>query len=171
LKGKHGSDFQIRAATPSDVAAITEIYAYHVQHGTGSFEIDPPDAEEMARRMADIVSRGLPYLVAESAGTVIGYAYATPYRTRVAYRFTLEDSVYVHHAYAGRGAGAALLAEVIRLCKEWGCRQLVAIIGDSENTASIRLHEKLGFQHSGVLRGVGFKFDRWIDTVMMQLPM
>jgi L-amino acid N-acyltransferase YncA len=165
------ADFQVRAATPSDIAAITGIYAYHVLHGAGSFEIDPPDASEMARRMAEIVERGLPYLVAVSNTEVVGYAYASLYRTRVAYRFTLEDSVYVHHAYGGRGIGAMLLSELIRLCRECGCKQLVAVIGDSENTASIRVHEKLGFQHSGVLRGVGFKFDRWIDTVMMQLPL
>jgi phosphinothricin acetyltransferase len=165
------SEIQIRSAKDSDIAAITDIYAYHVLHGTGSFEIDPPDAEEMARRMADVVTRGLPYLVAESGGIVIGYAYAALYRTRIAYRFTLEDSVYVHHAHAVRGIGAALLVELIRACKEWGCKQLVAVIGDSENVGSVRVHEKLGFQHSGVLRDVGFKFDRWLDTVFMQLPL
>jgi len=165
------SGIQIRKAEDSDVGAITEIYAHHVLHGTGSFEIDPPDAREMARRMADIVSRSLPYLVAESDNNIIGYAYATPYRPRFAYRFTLEDSVYVHHDHSGRGVGAALLEELIRRCKDWGCRQLVAVIGDSQNKASVRVHEKLGFQHSGVLRGVGFKFNRWIDTVFMQLPL
>src|SRR5499426_2054196 len=103
------SEIQIRKAKDSDVAAVTEIYAYHVLYGTGSFEIDPPDTREMARRVSDIVSRGLPYLVAESGNNIIGYAYATPYRTRVAYRFTLEDSVYIQDQYAGRGIGAALL--------------------------------------------------------------
>jgi phosphinothricin acetyltransferase len=165
------SEIQIRAARRSDIAAITEIYAHHVLHGTGSFEIEPPDVPEMERRMEDIVSRGLPYLVAEDATTVIGYAYAALYRTRIAYRFTLEDSVYVHHAHMGRGVGAVLLARLIPACKDWGCRQLVAVIGDSQNTASVKVHEKLGFQHSGVLRGVGYKFDRWIDTVLMQLPL
>ena len=165
------SEIQIRSAKESDVADITEIYAYHVLHGTGSFEIDPPDAPEIARRLADVVSRRLPYLVAESGNAIVGYAYATLYRPRVAYRFTLEDSVYVHHAHAGRGIGAALLEELIRACKVWGCRQLVAVIGDSQNIASVRVHEKLGFQHSGVLRAVGFKFDRWIDTVFMQLSL
>src|SRR5262249_5393235 len=153
------------------VAAITEIYAYHVLHGTGSFEIDPPDIGEIARRMAEVVSRGLPYLVAETGNTIVGYAYASLYRPRVAYRFTLEDSVYVHDAHGGRGIGAALLEDFIRAFKAWGCRQLIAVIGDSENIASVRVHEKLGFQHSGVLRGVGFKFHRWIDTVFMQLPL
>jgi L-amino acid N-acyltransferase YncA len=165
------AEIRVRAATQSDLNAITDIYRHHVLTGTGSFEIDPPSVEEMGRRMLDVVGRGLPYLVAEEGDTVVGFAYAALYRTRVAYRFTLEDSVYVHHAHAGRGIGAALLAELIRACKECGCRQLVAVIGDSENTASVRVHEKLGFQHSGVLRGVGYKFDRWIDTVFMQLPL
>ena len=165
------SGIQIRSAKDSDVAAITDIYGYHVLHGTASFEIDPPDEEEMARRMSDIVTRGLPYLVADSGGGVIGYAYAARYRTRPAYRFTLEDSVYVHHAHAGRGIGLALLEALIPACKTWGCKQLVAVIGDSGNKASIRLHEKAGFQHSGVLRNVGFKFDRWLDSVIMQLPL
>jgi L-amino acid N-acyltransferase YncA len=163
--------FQVRAATADDLPSITEIYAHHVLHGTGSFEVDPPDAAEMERRMKDVIRHGLPYVVAEIDGRVIGFAYAAIYRTRIAYRFTLENSVYVHHQYGGRGAGLALMREVIGACRDWGCRQLVAVIGDSENIASIRLHEKLGFQHSGVLRGVGFKFDRWIDTVLMQLPM
>ena len=162
---------KIRASIEADIAAITDIYAHHVLHGTGSFEIEPPDAEEMARRRLDIVSRALPYLVAESESVLIGYAYATLYRTRVAYRFTLEDSVYVHRDHMGRGIGAALLEQLIPACKNWGCRQLVAVVGDSANIASVRVHEKLGFQHSGVLREVGFKFDRWIDTVMMQLPL
>ena len=162
---------QIRASRESDIAAITEIYAYHVLHGAGSFEIEAPDAEEMARRRFDVVSRGLPYLVAESENVVTGYAYATLYRTRVAYRFTLEDSVYVHRDHTGHGIGAALLERLIPACKQWGCKQLVAVIGDSENIASVRLHEKLGFQHCGILRGVGFKFDRWIDTVLMQLSL
>ena len=165
------SGIHIRASKDSDVAAITEIYAHHVLHGTGSFEIDPPDADEMARRRRDVIGRGLPYLVAESGNTIAGYAYATLYRTRIAYRFTLEDSVYVHQDHMGRGIGTALLEQLIPACRQWGCRQLVAVIGDSENAASVRVHERLGFQHSGVLRGVGFKFDRWIDTVMMQLPL
>ena len=165
------SNIHIRTAKDSDIAAITAIYAYHVLHGTGSFETDPPDVEEMARRMTDVVSRGLPYLVAESDNKVVGYAYAALYRTRIAYRFTLEDSVYIDHTQMGRGIGAALLEALIPACKAWGCKQLVAVIGDSKNVASVKVHEKLGFQHSGVLRNVGFKFDRWIDTVLMQLPL
>jgi L-amino acid N-acyltransferase YncA len=165
------SGIHVRPSKDSDVDAITGIYAYHVLHGTGSFEVDAPDAGEMASRRLDVIGQGLPYFVAVQDNEVIGYAYATLYRTRVAYRFTLEDSVYVHRDYAGHGTGALLLTYLIPACKEWGCRQLVAVIGDSENTASVRVHEKLGFQHSGILRGVGFKFGRWIDTVFMQLPL
>ena len=165
------SEIQVRPSEDADVRSITDIYAYHVLHGTGSFEIEPPDADEMARRRLDMTGRGLPYIVAEKDNAVIGYAYAALYRTRVAYRFTLEDSVYIHPDQVGRGVGALLLSHLIPACKAWGCRQLVAVIGDSENTASVRVHEKLGFQHSGVLRSVGFKFDRWVDTVLMQLPL
>jgi phosphinothricin acetyltransferase len=164
-------EIHLQDSTENDLVSITGIYAHHVLHGTGSFEIEPPDTEEMARRRQDVVSRGLPYLIAEQNNLVVGYAYAAPYRTRIAYRFTLEDSVYIHPEYMGRGIGAALLVRLISASRDWGCRQLVAVIGDSANTASIRVHEKLGFQHSGVLRNVGFKFDRWIDTVFMQLPL
>jgi L-amino acid N-acyltransferase YncA len=163
--------FQIRDAKETDIASITAIYAHHVIHGTGSFEIEPPDGDEMERRRLDVVSRGLPYFVAEAGGEVIGYAYAALYRTRVAYRFTLEDSVYIHKDHMGHGVGEALLRRLIDASRDWGCRQLVAVIGDSENLGSIRVHEKLGFRHSGVLRDVGFKFDRWLDTVMMQLSL
>jgi phosphinothricin acetyltransferase len=127
--------------------------------------------QEMSRRREDVVSRGLPYLVAAQNNLVVGYAYVAPYRTRVAYRFTLEDSVYIHPEYMGRGIGVALLVRLISASRDWGGRQLVAVIGDSANTGSIRVHEKVGFQHSGVLRNVGYKFDRWIDTVFMQLPL
>jgi L-amino acid N-acyltransferase YncA len=164
-------DFQIREAKEADIAAITGIYAHHVLHGTASFETVPPDNDEMERRRSDVVGRGLPYLVADAGGRVIGYAYAALYRTRVAYRFTLEDSVYIHKDYIGRGVGEALLRRLIEASRDWGCRQMVAVIGDSENVGSIRVHEKLGFRHSGVLRDVGFKFDRWLDTVMMQLSL
>ncbi len=165
------SRVQVRASKETDIDAITEIYTHHVRHGAGSFEIAAPDEEEMARRRLEVAGRGLPYFVAEKDNVVVGYAYAALYRTRVAYRFTVEDSVYVHPDHMGEGIGAALLSRVIDACREGGYRQIVAVIGDSENVASIRVHEKLGFQHAGVLRGVGFKFDRWIDTVLMQLPL
>jgi phosphinothricin acetyltransferase len=165
------SSIQLRQSQESNIPAITEIYADHVLHGGGSFEIEPPDVAEMARRRLEVVSRGLPYLVAVEGDRVIGYAYAGMYRPRLAYRFTLEDSVYVHRDYIGRGIGLALLERLIPACREWGCRQLIAVIGDSGNTASIRLHERLGFKHVGILQEVGFKFDRWLDTVFMQLSL
>ena len=162
---------RLRPSEENDIPSIAEIYAYHVLHGAASFEIDPPDAAEMARRRLDIVSRGLPYLVAEDGDRIVGYAYAGLYRPRLAYRFTLEDSVYVHRDHVGRGIGIGLLQRLIPACREWGCRQLISVIGDSANIASIRLHEKFGFEHVGVLRAVGFKFDRWIDSVLMQLSL
>ncbi len=161
-------NLQIRVSSDADVAAITEIYAHHVRHGTASFEIDPPEVEEMRRRRLAIEARGLPYIVAESDNVVVGYAYAGPYRSRVAYRFTVENSIYVHPGHLGRGVGRALLSKLIDACQECGCRQMVAIIGDSSNVASVRLHEKFGFRHVGVLQAVGFKFERWLDTVLMQ---
>lgn len=159
---------RIRAARDADVTAITAIYAHHVLHGTASFELDPPsDAETRARR-AHVHEEGMPYLVAEVDGVVVGYAYATIYRTRRAYRFTAEDSLYVRHDLAGRGIGRALLNELIAECERIGCRQMIAQIGDSANVASITLHERAGFAHAGTLKSVGFKFGRWLDTVRMQ---
>lgn len=150
------------------MAAVTAIYAHHVRHGLASFELDPPDAEEMSRRHASVTALGLPYLVAESDGLVAGYAYAAPYRARPAYRYTVEDSVYIHHEYAGRGIGSALLQALIVACEEAGCRQMVAVIGDSGNHASIGLHEKFGFARAGLLAAAGWKFGRWVDSVLMQ---
>jgi len=161
-------DIEIRPASISDVAAITEIYAHHVKHGTASFEIEAPDSTEMLDRFANIQRRGLPYLVAERNDQVIGYAYAAPYRARPAYKFTTEDSVYVHPAYLGQQVGTVLLESLIPACKNAGARQVIAVIGDSSNIASIRLHEKFTFRHVGVLKDVGFKFDRWLDSVLMQ---
>ena len=158
----------VRAAREDDLPALTEIYAYHVLHGLASFELDPPDAAEMARRHARVVSLGLPYLVAETDGRVSGYAYAAPYRARPAYRFTVEDSVYIRSDCVGNGIGSALLPALIAACEQAGCRQMIAVIGDSENGFSIRLHEKFGFTRAGLLSAVGYKFGRWVDTVLMQ---
>jgi L-amino acid N-acyltransferase YncA len=158
----------IRSARDEDVAAIAEIYGYHVVHGVASFEEVPPAVDEIARRRAEIVARGLPYLVAEREGRVVGYCYAGLFRPRVAYRFTLEDSIYIDAAEVGRGLGRALLEPLLERCTELGYRQMVAVIGGRETIPSIRLHEALGFTHVGVLPAVGFKFGRWIDIVLMQ---
>ncbi|HZT30614.1 MAG TPA: GNAT family N-acetyltransferase [Bryobacteraceae bacterium] len=158
----------VRPASDTDLPAITAIYAHHVRHGTATFEIDPPDLAEMTRRRAELERRGLPYLVAESDGLVAGYAYAGVYRPRVAYRFTVENSIYVHPGHQGQGIGRVLLPALIEACEQRGLRQMVAVIGDRNNLASIRLHERFGFRHVGVLENVGFKFGRWLDTVLMQ---
>jgi L-amino acid N-acyltransferase YncA len=161
----------VRPSTDLDVAAITEIYDHHVRHGIASFETDPPDADEMARRRSEIIERGLPWLAAEMKGSVLGYAYAVQYRSRAAYRFTLEDSIYVHPMHIGKGIGKLLLQELIARCQEVGARQMIAVIGDTDNPASVRLHARFGFRHVGVLQAVGFKFQRWLDTVLMQRPL
>src|SRR5262245_26627984 len=135
----------IRTASAADVPAIAKIYAHYVLHGTATFEVDPPDCSEMDHRRLEVLSHGLPYLVAEFEGRIAGYAYASLYRPRPAYRFTVEDSVYIHPDFVGRGLGRQLLIDIIELCEANGRRQIVAIIGDSANTASIRLHESLGF--------------------------
>jgi len=158
----------IRPSIDSDIAAITGIYDHYVRHSAASFEIDPPNADEIARRRAEVLQRGLPWLVAENSGAVLGYAYASPYRSRAAYRFTLEDSVYVHPAYVGQGIGKLLLPELIARCQALGATQMIAIIGDTENPASVRLHAAFEFRHVGVLQAVGFKFGRWLDTIVMQ---
>lgn len=160
----------MRAVLETDIPALAEIYSYHVRHGLASFELEPPDTAEMARRHAYVTGLGLPYLVAEIGGGIAGYAYVTPYRTRPAYRFTVEDSVYIHRDFFGSGVGSALLPRLIAACEKAGCRQMLAIIGDSENRPSIRLHEKFGFAHACMLPAVGYKFDRWVDSVLMQRP-
>jgi phosphinothricin acetyltransferase len=161
----------IRPATAADAPAIAGIYAQHVLHGTATFEEVPPDATEVARRQAEILGRGLPYLVATAGGQLIGYAYAGPLRPRSAYRFTLEDSIYLDPAATGRGLGRRLLDRLVADCTAVGARQLVAVIGDSANAASIALHARAGFAHVGTLRAVGLKFGRWLDTVEMQRPL
>jgi len=158
----------LRTARESDVPMIAAIYAPHVRAGTATFEIEAPNADEMLRRWREITVRGLPYLVAEVAGRVVGYAYAGPYRPRPAYRFTVEDSIYVDVETQGRGVGRALLAKLIDESTRAGARQMIAVIGDSGNRASIGLHAALGFRHVGVLESVGNKFACWLDVVFMQ---
>jgi phosphinothricin acetyltransferase len=158
----------VRTSEHEDVPAIAAIYAHHVLHGVASFEILPPDVNEMGRRRADVLARGLPHLVAEAGAQLVGYAYAAPYRERPAYRYALEDSVYVHPEYIGRGVGRALLEALIEACTGAGCRQLIAVIGDSGNAGSIGLHAACGFVRTGLLPSVGFKFGRWVDSVLMQ---
>lgn len=158
----------VRPATPADATAIAEIYAHHVLHGWGTFEEVPPTTEEILGRMADVAARGLPWFVAEEDGRLLGYAYAGAFRTRAAYRHTAETSVYVAHGHQGRGVGRALLAAVIAACRAANVRQLLAVIGGSENAGSIALHAAFGFEPVGTLRHVGFKAGRWVDVVMMQ---
>ena len=162
----------IRPATPADIPAITEIYAESVRTGTASFELEPPDETEMARRMHEIVGKGFPYLAADDAGQFAGYAYAALYRTRPAYRFTVEDSVYVAPGRQGRGVGRTLLTALVEACAARGFRQMIAVIGDSPRQAgSVALHKAAGFQHIGILPDVGFKHDHWCDTLLMQRPL
>jgi L-amino acid N-acyltransferase YncA len=158
----------VRLVQAADLASITDIYAHHVRDGAGSFELQPPSQLEMGNRVDAIVGSGLPYLVAEVVGEIIGYAYAAPYRSRPAYRYTVEDSVYVASGCVGRGVGSALLAEIVARCECLGLRQLIAVIGDSANQSSIRLHERAGFTHAGKLASVGWKHGRWLDSVLMQ---
>jgi phosphinothricin acetyltransferase len=162
------SPLVLRAATPDDIAAIAAIYGHHVQHGNASFETEAPTEAEMARRQASLMEQGFPYLVAVRADEIVGYAYASSYRPRVAYRHTVEDSVYLRPDAVGAGIGSSLLAALIAACEEGGFRQMVAIVGDSANLPSIRLHERHGFRLVGTLMSVGYKHGRWLDTVLLQ---
>jgi phosphinothricin acetyltransferase len=161
-------DVMVRPAQLDDLPAIHAIYCYNVVQGTASWEVDPPDEAEMRRRMQAVLEQGYPYFVTELAGQVAGYTYASSYRPRPGYRYTVENSVYVAAGCQRRGIGRLLLAQLIAACAAQGFRQMVAVIGDSQNVASINLHRALGFQHVGLLPNIGFKFGRWLDCVLMQ---
>ena len=158
----------VRSASEADAPAIAAIYGHHVLTGFGTFEEVPPSHAEIAARIAGVAQLGLPYLVAEDDGHTLGFAYASAFRPRSAYRYTAEDSVYVHPDHVGQGVGRALVEEVIRLCEAMGLRQLTAVIGDSANAASIGLHRSLGFVETGIGRALGYKHGRWVDIVWMQ---
>ena len=161
----------IRPAQPRDLAGITRIYDHAVRHGTASFEIEPPDEREMARRYEALRAGGYPYLVAELDGAIVGYAYAGPYRARAAYRWSVEDTIYVAPSSQRRGIGRALLERLIADAEAGGFRQMIAVIGDSANASSIELHRAAGFRMVGTFDNVGFKFGRWLDSVLMQRPL
>lgn len=162
---------EIRAVRTDDLASIARIYRHHVANGLASFELEPPSVEEIARRHADITGKGYPYLVAERAGAVAGYAYASAYRARPAYRFAVENSVYVDANLKRGGVGRSLLVALIDACEQRGYRQMIAVIGDSANQDSIGLHAACGFACIGTLPAIGWKFDRWVDSVLMQRPL
>jgi L-amino acid N-acyltransferase YncA len=169
---KSADTIQIRAARETDLPAITEIYADAVRHGTASYELEPPSLEEMLKRFHILAQGGFPYFVAELDRAIAGYAYAGPFRPRPAYRFVVENSVYVAPSAKGRGIGRALMQHLIDEAARLGFRQVIAVIGDGRpDSPSVRLHEALGFRHSGRLEGSGFKHGRWLDTVFMQLSM
>ncbi len=159
---------EVRTAAQGDLAAIQAIYAHHVLRGLATFEEVPPDLEEVGRRHQDVTTRGLPYLVAAERGEILGYGYCAPYRARSAYRFALEDSIYIKEGHLGKGLGGRILGELLRTCEGLGYRQVIAVIGDSANLGSIALHARLGFLRVGTLRSSGYKFGRWVDTVLMQ---
>lgn len=165
------SGIAVRDAAEGDFAAIAEIYARYVRCGTASFETEPPGADVLIERWRGVLADGLPYLVAETGGEVAGFAYATLYRRRRAYRFTVEHSIYVRQGGARRGIGGALIEPLIERCTALGYRQMLAVIGDSGNAASIGFHKRHGFRHAGTLPSVGYKFDRWVDSVLMIRPL
>jgi len=161
----------IRDSTDADIAPIQAIYAHHVVHGLGSFEEVPPGIDTMAERRATLLAAGLPYLVATRADKIAGYAYAGPFRPRAAYRYSLEDSIYMAPDAVGGGIGRGLLEALLARAEAWGARQMVAVIGDSANAGSIGLHKALGFRMVGVFEAIGYKHGRWVDSVMMQRPL
>jgi phosphinothricin acetyltransferase len=165
------TDVPIRPAGLRDLAAITRIYEHAVRHGTASFEIEPPDQQEMVHRYETLRAGGYPYLVAELGGALVGYAYAGPYRARPAYHWTVENSIYIAPQSQRRGIGRALLERLIADTQDGGFRQMIAVIGDSANTASIELHRAAGFRLVGTFDNAGFKFGRWLDSVLMQRPL
>lgn len=157
----------IRPSQLEDIPAISAIYAHHVLHGTGTFEVDPPSQDDMTNRRSEVLSKGLPYLVAVDGGKVLGFAYCNWFKPRPAYRFSAEDSIYMAASAQGRGLGKALLTELAAQAERAGVRKLIAVIGDSANTGSIAVHRTVGFAHVGVLKSCGWKFDQWRDVVMM----
>jgi phosphinothricin acetyltransferase len=165
------TSLEIRPAAVADLPSVTRIYEHAVRHGTATFELIPPDLAEMRRRFDALMDGGFPYLVALLEGSVAGYAYAGPYRPRPAYRFTVENSVYLEPAIHRRGIGLQLMQRLIAECETRGFRQMIAVIGDSANAGSIGVHTRCGFQMIGTHPSVGLKFGRWLDTVMMQLPL
>ncbi|MGE4239270.1 N-acetyltransferase family protein [Ramlibacter sp.] len=158
----------IRPSTDADVAAIAAIYAHHVLNGTGTFETTPPTEADMASRRADVLARGLPYIVAEEDGRLLGFAYCQWFKPRPAYRFSAEDSIYLHPDAAGRGLGRQLLGELVKQAEAAGVRKLIAVIGDSANAGSIGVHRALGFAPVGVFKSCGWKFGQWLDVVLME---
>ena len=161
----------IRPSRDEDIAAITTIYNHHVLHGTGTFEIDPPSATDMASRRADVLGKGLPYLVVEEEGQVLGFAYANWFKPRPAYRFSAENSIYLAPGVAGRGLGRLLLDVLCVQAEAAGVRKLIAVIGDSANAGSIGVHRSAGFTHVGLIKSCGWKFGRWLDIVLMEKPL
>ena len=162
------SDLLVRDSEPRDLAAIHGIYAYEVLHGLATFEEIPPSVADLSERRQAVLDLGLPYLVAERDGAILGYAYAGLYRARPAYRNTIEDSVYVSETARGQRVGRALLAKLVTRCETGGRRQMIAVIGNSANRGSVELHRSLGFEEVGTLKAVGFKLGQWVDTVYMQ---
>jgi len=157
----------IRPSQDSDILQITAIYAHHVHHGTGTFEVEPPNEDDMTQRRADVLSKGLPYLVAVEGHHLLGFAYCNWFKPRPAYRYSAEDSIYLASEAAGRGLGRALLAELMTQAERAGVRKLIAVIGDSNNLGSIGVHSSAGFSHVGILKSCGWKFERWLDVVLM----